>query len=365
MEKDKKTAIGGSKVDKNKLESQKRSKVEYFSLLLVIFLICYLSIWLIQKNRITTLINNLSINVDKGSPLEKIISIDKKSYDGIKIKLSPYGADSVVQNLSIIFRSNEMDYNLSVEKLSIRKLFFGKKITLWFDGIRISSKNYDALLELKDYNINVVLDRNSKPKTMNFEAKKIDIREELDDNSEMVRTLIGGVLFKTVNINTKNYINTTIKVNIDSIISLYREQRLESNFEFVYSFMKDLDSTGKVNSVEMELDNMTYNDITNNFGITLNGDYKYSSTGAAHAIFDGRILNYNSLVSAINRKNSRFMIKKESLSNLVQALKLVPSNGADTIHDKHYTFVMDMANKKTTINGVDFNDFLRSLLGNY
>lgn len=336
---------------KNEKNNETKSrKFGYFYVILLIFLTMYICIWFIIKNKVISILSNKSSQYDI-------------EYDKLSVKLFPFSMESKISGLRFTILNKKVKFTISFDQLVARNLLFSKNITLSINKINYIREGYDGSIELIDDNMRFTIGKNNTLRNINLEAKEINILEKDIKDNNIVETIIGGFLFKTINIDSKSYASVTLKVNMDSIISKKDDKQLESNFEFIFSNMHDIDSHGKVVSVETEIDNISYNDITNNFGFVVNGNYKISQEkGLGKIYLNGKIINYNSLISAINKSDGFFVVKKELVSSFVQALKLIPANEKDTIYDKNYTLSADMTSKKMTINNIDLNEFLQSFL---
>lgn len=336
---------------KNEKNNETKSrKFGYFYIILLAFITMYICMWFIVKNKVISILSNKSSQYDI-------------EYDELSVRLFPFSMESKINNLRFTILNKKVKFTISFGQLVARNILFSKNITLSINKINYTREGYDGSIELIDDNMRFTIGKDNILKNVNLEAKEINILEKDIKENNIIETIIGGFLFKTVNIDSKNYASITLKFNMDSIISKKDDKQIESNFEFIFSNMHDIDSHGKIVSVETEIDNISYNDITNNFGFNINGNYKISQEkGLGKIYLNGKIINYNSLVSAINRSDSFFVFKKELISNFVQALKLIPANEKDTIYDKNYTLVADMTSKKMTINDIDLNEFLQSFL---
>ncbi len=338
-----------------KNKNQKRNSdnglnLAYVIITLIIF--AYFSIWFIVKNRMKDILSNKTARY----------SIE---YEKLSVRVFPFSVKTVVKGLNLSTRLNN-NYNASIffETISAKNIIFNKHINLNISNdILFKVNDRNSKIALNGDNISFVLGKGNKIRNVNFIVDSIDIIEYFDDGDFQSESLIKGFLFKTVDINTKNYSNRTIKMDMNSLVGRYEDKYIESNFDLILSEIRDIDSSGKVVSAETTIDSINFNDITNNYGFNLAGNYEVNpSKGRGIAKLELKIINYNSLITALNKEDSIFFFKKELIQSLVESLKLVPQNEKDTIYDKYYKFESNIATKTMTINGGDIKNLLQGLI---
>ena len=139
-----------------------------------------------------------------------------------------------------------------------------------------------------------------------------------------------------------NILNVAYKVNCDKILLATRDKNknvLENNFEASLSVLTELDEENKKPvGLEITLEKFTFNDITNNFGIDVNGvalvnllTKKFNSDARA------KLINNISLTKSINNPKSEYIFfTREQMSSYVELLSFVPANNKDTAFTKYY-----------------------------
>lgn len=324
--------------------------VAYVIITLIIF--SYFSIWFIVRNRMKDILSNKTIKY----------SIE---YSRLSVKVFPFSVKTTIKGLGLDIKVNEnMNIKLYIEKITAKNIIFNKRISLDIsNNISYKINDRESKFTLNESNINFILGKNNKIKNINFTADSINIIDSSDKEDFKVETNIRGFLFKTIDINTKNYSNRTIKMNVDSSIGKYDNKYLEINFDMIVSEITDIDPNGRIVSTETNVESINFNDITNNYGLNITGNYEINpSKGRGIAKLELKIINYNSLLTALNNDESIFLFKKNILQTAVESLKLVPKNSKDSIYDKYYTFESNVATKTMTINGGDIKELLQGLI---
>ncbi len=324
--------------------------VAYVIVALIIF--TYFSVWFIARSRMKDILSNKTIRY----------SIE---YDKLSVRISPFSIKTTIKGLNLGMKANEnININLNVGKITAKNIIFNKHVNLNVsDNITFKVNDRESKITLDGNSMNFILGKNNKIRNINFTADSINVVESSDKEDFEAETTIKGFLFKTIDINTKNYSNRTIKMNIDSSVGKYENKYLETNFDMIISEIVDTDSNGKIVSTETNVEGINFNDITNNYGFNIAGNYEINpSKGRGIAKLELKIINYNSLITALNDDNSIFLFKKNILQTLVESLKLVPENSKDSIYDKYYTFESNIATKTMTINGGDVKDLLQGLI---
>ncbi|MDR2778285.1 MAG: hypothetical protein LBB13_02155 [Rickettsiales bacterium] len=292
--------------------------------------------------------------------------------------LSPLRISVAVKDLQLSFSGSPFPRGASAEKqtkgfkiFSDNTLIFSpllsKKLDIYIpDGFLFEDSQQNILVRPVNYFIRIIAGTNSSLDRAKITAETIQTRKPTDSDSEFFDSMKNFSLTVSNDDKTKNHTNTTIKLNIDFINSKVEKGVLESNFELVISSIKDFDKNGNVASIEIAVDKSNFNDITNNFGLDVNGSYMVSArTRSGKADFEFRVINFRSLISSLNRADSEFPVfGKKSLGDIVQLLELIPANPKDTKYDRYYRLSSDIVSKTATINGIDINNFMQGLINN-
>ncbi|MDR2077355.1 MAG: hypothetical protein LBP39_00105 [Rickettsiales bacterium] len=239
-----------------------------------------------------------------------------------------------------------------------------KKLNIYVpDEIAFDNGSTNGFIKLVNYSIYIKIGNNSKFEEIQILAGKVQNRELTPPDSEFLDLVKNFSLLISNDNKTKDQINTAIRVNIDAIYNRAENIVLESNFELIASNTREIDEYGNVNSIAINIEKSNFNDIANNFGVDISGNYRVSAyVGAGKADFEFKIINFKSLVNSLNKPNSEFPIfGKKSINDLVQLLELMPKNPKDTNYDRYYRITSDLISKKVTVNGVDLNSLLQEL----
>lgn len=316
----------------------------------------YIQLWNKSKK---TIINFLSID-------KPYISI---SYD--KIQTSGFFfIKNKISNLKIVtvIDKKKEKIILNAKSLEIKNLIFTKNASLSFLD-KINFKNDEG-----DLDINILI---SETNTINFTFGD-HIIDKLEFDTEKFSILINKIfnnmyynfLFKVTNIKTDdNFLNTLIYLNSDKILNTsYEDTKEISSTEnningtvSVISEFKDKNSFLKKNiKQEFKFENISFNNITNNFGIKINGYFVNNKLlNQIVCNIDFEIINYNSLIKYINNEQLTDLINKDTLSKCVEVLNLLPPNSRNTLYNKYYKLEFNNSNGKFSINNAGLDKILR------
>jgi hypothetical protein len=292
--------------------------------------------------------------------------------------LSPLRVSAAVEDLKILFSAPSLqggapvgnqlqNFSISSENMILANPLLSRKLDIYMpEGMVFDNGSNSNFLKPVDYSFGIIFGSNSIIRKIQMSARKIQSRKSTDSDSELFDSIKNFSLLISNEDRTEDHVNTAIKLNIDALNNKVGDKILESNFELIASNMRDFDSNGSVNTIEIAIEKSSYNDITNNFGLDVNGSYRISAyTRSAKADFELKIINFKSLITSLNKTDSEFPIfSKKSLNDTVQLLELMPTNPKDTKYDRYYRITSDIASKKATINGVDLNSFIQKLLVN-
>ena len=312
-------------------------------IILLLIIVIYLIAWFKVKNYVINKINDF---------YHSSVSL---SYSSIKSSGFPFIIKTQIKDFTINIKSNIGDTSIIFENFVIKNLIFTKKANISFAGkIYLDGKDSNAFIVVNNDNIDISLDKQGSIDSLDGFIYNLSLVE--DD----YKVDVNNITLKLITSHDYNYINRTFRFNTDQI----KYDSNESNFEFIFSNIVEKNSDNKIIALKNIVDVFSYNDISNNFNISLKADNNADlRTTKSPLNIKLTINNYNSLINSINNKDSVFLFNdKDKLSKLVQMLSIIPSNNEDTVNIKHYDFSMDLISKETYINGLSFQELLQKLL---
>lgn len=323
----------------------KNNKILWSLVFLVItVLTIYITIWFKVKSFIENKLNAYSAHY----------SI---KYDSLRVSGFPFIINASIKNLEVKSLSkNYSNLSFTFENLIVKNLIFTKNINISTKGkIYYGNKENDIYLTSNNESIDLTLGKNNEISFIDSFIQKITFHSIEKD------TEFNNVTLKLIASNDYNYSNKTFRINVDQIIS---DDTLEANFEVIFSNIKEMsDDNQVVRAYKNTIDTFVFNDITNNYSITLDGET--SANIYNNSFFfnvEMAINNYNSLIKSLNDKSSRFIIDKHQVSSFVQFLLVIPKNAKDTVNKKYYSINGDLVKKTFTINNMNSMDLLQKIL---
>lgn len=317
---------------------------------IVLVFIFYAIVWMEIKNRIIKILN---INNAKY----------ELKYDNIKVSGFPVVLNGKIDNLEVKILKNNSSVKILFDRILIRNFIFTKNVNINFLGnIKIinTEGKINNTLTLGKHIIEFSLDKNNKIDSFDSFVEKIANENYLDGKLTTTSEL-NNVTLKFVTVNDFEYKDKTMRINIDSIISKNDNNTIESNFELIFSNVSEYKGEDIV-SVRNKIDTFVFNDITNNYSISIDGGYSVSSyTRSSKIDLSGKITNYNYLISAVN-KEKVLLFDKDLVSNFVQVLELIPRSEKDTRTDRYFTINTDTKAKSFYINNIDINKLITKLM---
>ena len=312
-------------------------------IILLLIIVIYLIAWFKVKNYVINKINDF---------YHSSVSL---SYSSIKSSGFPFIIKTQIKDFTINIKSNIGDTSIIFENFVIKNLIFTKKANISFAGkIYLDGKDSNAFIVVNNDNIDISLDKQGSIDSLDGFIYNLSLVE--DD----YKVDVNNITLKLITSHDYNYINRTFRFNTDQI----KYDSNESNFEFIFSNIVEKNSDNKIIALKNIVDVFSYNDISNNFNISLKADNNADlRTTKSPLNIKLTINNYNSLINSINNKDSVFLFNdKDKLSKLVQMLSIIPSNNEDAVNIKYYDFSMDLISKETYINGLSFQELLQKLL---
>ena len=313
------------------------------AIILLLVIVVYLFAWFKTKNFIINKINdfyNASVSL---------------SYSSIKSSGFPFIIKTQIKDFKVDVKTNIGNSNFIFENIVIKNLIFTKKANITFNGkIYFDGKDSDVYVVVNNDNIDISLNNQWGLDTLDgfiynlgmfYEGNVIDVN---------------NITLKLVTSRDYNYINRTFRFNTDQI----KYSGNESNFEFIFSNITERNDDNRILASKNIIDVFSYNDISNNFNISLKADNNIDlRTTKSPLNAKLTINNYNSLVNSINNKDSVFLFNdKKRLSKIVQFLSIVPANNEDTVNVKNYDVKIDLLTKEAYINNLSFQELLQKIL---
>ena len=242
---------------KQKRYSDSNFNILYIIVVLLIFV--YFSIWFIAKNRMKEILSNKTAKYNM-------------EYEKLSVIVLPFSIRTSIKNLVLSSGlEGKLSTSITFKKIIAKNIIFNKHVHIDVDGdILFNVNDRNSKITLEDDDISFVLGKNNKIKDVNFVANSIYIEESIDNSEVKSESTMKGFLFRIIEVGTKNYSNRTMTMNVDSIVGKYKDIYLENNFSMIVSEMLDIDSKGKIFSSQTNIDDISYNDITNNYGDNFN-----------------------------------------------------------------------------------------------
>lgn len=311
-------------------------------IILFVFFV-YIFVWFKVKSFVINYLDNFySANVEL-------------KYGSVRVSGFPFILNISIKDLKVTVLTGGINSDIIIENILVKNLIFTKKANLSFDGkVYLYSKNSGKYISIDNDNIDIYFNKNGKLENIDGFIYSIMFAS----NNENVAA-VNNATIKMVTSNDHDYVNRTFRFNTDQI--KYGDDN-ESNFEIILSNIIEKNN-GNVVAVKNVLDTFSFNDITNNYNISISGDSNANlllKTSPLNLLFT--INNYNSLIKALNDENSQFLLNKEKISQVIQVLQFIPKNDKDTVNVKNYDFSIDLITKKTYINGQDVVNVVKEFL---
>lgn len=331
------------------------AKLLYVAIIVIFVVICsvYVLVWNEVKKQVINVLNTDNAHYEFG-------------YDKISVSGFPIILKTKVKNLEVKFLYKNRNVSFIFDELSIRNFIFTKNVNILFNGNIIIKNSIDGdeiynKIIIGEHDIRFSLDGNNLINSIDAFFKNMEIQNIVKEQSVLSNKLVNASL-KLITIIDQEYQNRTFRLNIDSInTDVGSDKKLESNFEVIFSNIKEYEYD-KLVKIRNVIDTFVFNDISNNYSINISGDHISDSyVKSAKINLDASILNYDYLVSAIN-KDADFLVSKDTVYKLIQILELVPKNSKDTQSEKYYSIKSDTKSRRFFINDVDVNDIIRKLI---
>lgn len=285
-------------------------------------------------------------------------------YSKIKVRGFPFILKGIVKSLEVKLLYKDKYTSLIFDEVVIRNLIFTKNINVLFKGnIHIKNNMNDTygIFFIDKHDVDFSLDEINKIGRIDTFIKSLTMEQYSASDKLVSKNTFNNLTIKLITIKDGDYENRTFRVNVDNMKTSTTDADLESNFEVIFSNIKEI-KDGELVKIRNVIDTVNFNDITNNYAINIKGNYEADAyVKMALANIDGNILNYNHLVSAINNKSS-FLIDRNKMSAFVQILELIPQNERDTETERYYNIRTNTNSKKIYINDIEINEIVKQLL---
>jgi hypothetical protein len=271
-----------------------------------------------------------------------------------------------INDLQIRILDRDKEYILQTKKVKIKNLIFTKIFDILLDE-KVELRDYTNELHTlnlsKSSNVSVELDSSYKIKSVEVFLPEISFADE--EEKIVVKNLALGFLKITTYDDMRN---SVLKVSSDSVVFSFKDDKgkdknYETNFELVASSLGELGSGDKLVNQDVEVEKFVFNDISNNFAFNVDGGLKSNFLmSTANLTLNLKLINYNSMVRAINDGKKYFLLDKEYLSMFIEVLTMIPANPQNTVSNKFYTLKYNTATKSFTVNNVNGESLVKSLL---
>ena len=337
-----------------KLDIQKdNTKTILTSILVAIFVlfIIYVFVWNNVKKQLIKFLNTNSVYCEL-------------KYNKLKVGGFPFILKSTVKDLEVKILYKNKHTSIVFDEVVIRNLIFTKNVNILFKGnahINNNINNTRGTFFIGKHDVDFSLDEINKIGRIDTFIKNLTMEQYSSNDKLISKNVFDNLTVKFITIKDGDYENRTFRVNIDNIKTSTNDADLESNFEVIFSNIKEI-KDGQLVKIRNVIDTFNFNDITNNFAININGNYEADAyVKMAMVDINGNISNYNYLISAINN-NSSFLIDKNKVSTAVQVLELIPQNDKNTETDRYYNIRTNTSSKKVYVNDVEINEIVKQLL---
>jgi hypothetical protein len=303
--------------------------------------------------------------------LNGINSDDRIKYDKISSGGFPLFIKSKLTNVKLSFANKNSEVIFEVDEILIKNLMFTRSVSVSFVGniyIKLNGKTVSLIKPKNSIDTNLTLKKNFKIDRLDTIIDEVEINDidEKNKNYITANNKFKGVVVRVIGIDTEDYSNVTARIEINQILTKFLDKNveIENNFEVVVSNTREVNFENKIVSSKIVLDTFVFNDITNNYSISAKGEYEIDTVAgrSAKSQIDFKISNYNSLLAAVNSKDSYLIVNKNSLSNILQMLELMPMNLSNTRSEKHYKLEFDSKSNKITINGGDMSSIIEKYM---
>ena len=274
-----------------------------------------------------------------------------------------------IKNIELLGRfENGRVVKIALKQLNIKSIPFSKHYAIVInDDIKLitnTTTGGESIINIKppkNFTIQFNLTKNNQVKNIFTTADKITLSDQ--DEKDIVDLF--SVSFERYMLVLENSIESILRLNIDNIIETEKTEkdinRYENNLETVITVStKFSEENNSTISNDIKINKFVLNDISNNFGFEIDGNYN-SNFITKNTIMDFllKVVNYNSMLRAINNKNHFVMIDTKLLSQIMEILSLSPHNYRNTKFDKYYSIKYNRSQKSITVNNEAIENLIK------
>lgn len=292
----------------------------------------------------------------KNYAIKKIKDIPSLSYKKISLNGFPFKFGLKFVDLQFSSSNYGTDIKFITKSIQLSKALFNNIVRIDLDNIRYET-NKDRIIEIilkKGNSLNLKFD-NKAVVSINMIIPSLIISDSYKKNEEII---VENIIYKTEEIKNDSYINKPNYLDIEKILTYEYDDKIktlknESNFSLDLSSINIIDNEN-ILSKGLDLNKITYNNITKNYSFNIKGEYKESSETMFSLSFDIDINNYDNFTESLQDP-----IKIDTIKNLSNSIP----NIVDNINkDKHITVKKSVDSDTITINGKSLNDIMNDVL---
>lgn len=294
----------------------------------------------------------------KNYAIEKIDSIPNLSYKKVSLNGFPFKFGLKFKDLQMSSTSYGVNVNFSTNKLQFSKPLFDNIVKIGIDNIKYEAED-DRIIELiiEDGNALAVEFKDKQILSINAIVPSITIKDSLEKNKEMV---IKNMIYKAEEIKNDSYINRPNFLDVEKILTYTyndgkQELQNELNFSLDLSLISIIENESVLSS-GIDLNKAVYNDITNNYSLNFNGEYKSNSETIFSLLFNIDMNNYDNFINSL--KDPVKLETAKNLENIIPNMNNGEKNRHITIK-KAVDFDTIMVNEKSLNNII--GDILTSI----
>lgn len=295
----------------------------------------------------------------KDYAIQKINNVSNISCEKISLNGFPFKFGLKFSDLKISNESYGANFSFLTKKMQLSKPLFDDIVKIEIDNIRyetnLSGNNKIIEVTLKEgSNLNLKF-KDKKISSINATIPTMVISNSDEENEEII---IKNIVYRTEEIKNESYINKPNFLDIEKILvyeknNEEKELKNESNISLDLSLI-DIVEGEDILSNGLDLNKATYNDITNNYSMSLNGEYKSNSKTTFSLLFNIDINNYDNFISSLKEP-----IKIETAKNLFSAIPNINNNNDK---DKHIVIKKAVDSDVITVNEKSLNDIMNDIL---
>lgn len=299
---------------------------------------------------------------------QKINATPTIKYKTLKLRGFPVNFTMEFEN---VFIELPQAMSLRLERLLLTRVLFAKKMEVhfgnivYFDGTQKYKVNIDQANEIS-LAFNKSRQTNMYLPSSTVNIKSIQILDFNDENKKDVLWNLNNILVNyNVNVDKVQQV-VHIDCNIDPIVAADNSEKYSVLFDndFILKSQETLtDESDSLPKSILRLNKFSFNNITDEFGINLDGIGKFKTNktaleGLEDLLFTLRIDGFDKLGNyMVTHKGSA----AELLNSALQILLVLPSHDNSNETTKYFVFEKKPDSVNLTINGLSLNDIIRNL----